>query len=48
MEDPSLCSCTALDLWEDPKPPPQPLEMVCEPDAEYIPWENDVPEIEVG
>ena len=24
-----------LDLWEDPRPPPKPLEMVCEPDAEF-------------
>ena len=37
-----------LDLWEDPRPPPQPLEMVCEPDTDYIPWQDDVPEIEVG
>jgi len=37
-----------LDLWEDPRPPPEPLEMVCEPDADYIPWQDDVPEIEVG
>ena len=37
-----------LDLWEDARPPPQPLEMVCEPDADYIPWQDDVPEIEVG
>ena len=37
-----------LDLWEDPRPPPIPLEMVCEPDADYIPWQDDVPEIEVG
>ena len=37
-----------LDLWEDPRPPPEPLELVCEPDAEYIPWQDDVPEIEVG
>ncbi len=36
------------DLWEDPRPPPQPLEMVCEPDADYVPWRDDVPEIEVG
>ncbi len=37
-----------LELWEDPRPPPEPLELVCEPDAEYIPWQDDVPEIEVG
>jgi len=37
-----------LDLWEDPRPPPEPLELVCEPDADYIPWQDDVPEIEVG
>ena len=24
-----------LDLWEDPRPPPEPLELVCEPDAEF-------------
>ncbi len=32
-----------LDFWEDPRPPPQPLEIVCEPDADYIPWQDDVP-----
>ncbi len=37
-----------LDLWEDPRPPPQPLELVCEPCADYVPWKDDVPEIEVG
>ncbi|MCK4506649.1 MAG: hypothetical protein KAW14_13625 [Candidatus Aegiribacteria sp.] len=37
-----------LDLWEDPRPPPEPLELVCEPDADYIPWQDEVPEIEVG
>jgi hypothetical protein len=37
-----------LDLWEDPRPPPISLEMVCEPDVDYIPWQDDVPEIEVG
>ncbi len=37
-----------LDLWEDPRPPPEPLELVCEPCADYVPWQDDVPEIEVG
>lgn len=37
-----------LDLWEEPRPPPESLEMVCEPCADYIPWKDDVPEIEVG
>ncbi len=37
-----------LDLREDPRPPPQPLELVCEPCADYVPWQDDVPEIEVG
>ena len=37
-----------LDLWEDPRPPPEPVEMVCEPCADYVPWKDDVPEIEVG
>ncbi len=37
-----------LDLWEDPRPPPEPLERVCEPCADYVPWQDDVPEIEVG
>ena len=32
-----------LDLWEDPRPPPQPLEMVCEPCVGYVPWRDDVP-----
>ncbi len=38
------------DLWveEEPRPPPAPLELVCEPDADYVPWRDDVPEIEVG
>jgi len=34
--------------WEDPRPSPEPLEMVCEPNAEYVPWSDNVPEIEVG
>ena len=29
-----------LDLWEDPRPPPEPLEMVCEPDVDYVPWQD--------
>jgi hypothetical protein len=37
-----------LDLWEDPGFPPEPLEMVCEPCADYIPWQEDVPETETG
>jgi hypothetical protein len=37
-----------LDLWKNARPPPEPLELVCETDAEYIPWQDDVPEIEVG
>jgi hypothetical protein len=37
-----------LDLWEDPRPPPVPLELVFEPCADYVPWKDDVPEIEVG
>ena len=37
-----------LDLWEDPRPPPEPLEIVSEPNVDYIPWQDDVPEIEVG
>ena len=37
-----------LDLWEDPRPLPEPLEMVCEPNVDYVPWQDDVPEIEVG
>ena len=36
-----------LDLWEDPRPPPEPLELVCEPCADCVPWQNDVPEIEL-
>jgi len=35
-------------LWEDPRPPPEPLELVCEPCADYVPWQDDIPEIEVG
>ncbi|MCD4774618.1 MAG: hypothetical protein K8S15_01040 [Candidatus Aegiribacteria sp.] len=30
------------------RPPPEPLERVCEPCADYVPWQDDVPEIEVG
>ena len=39
-----------LELWEEeePRPPPVPLEMVCEPDADYVPWRDEVPETEVG
>ncbi|MCK4806993.1 MAG: hypothetical protein KAT09_05070 [Candidatus Aegiribacteria sp.] len=37
-----------LDLWEDQSPPLEPLEMVCEPNVDYVPWQDDVPEIEVG
>jgi len=39
-----------LELWEEeePRPPPGTLEMVCEPDADYLPWRDDVPGIEVG
>ncbi len=25
-----------------------PLELVCEPCADYVPWKDDVPEIVVG
>ena len=31
-----------------PQAPLEPLELVCEPDVDYIPWQDDVPEIEVG
>jgi hypothetical protein len=39
-----------LDLWENPRPPPEPLELVCEPlhSRISVPWQDDVPEIEVG
>ena len=40
-----------LDIWEEEEPRPPPpgsLEMVCEPDADYLPWRDDVPVIEVG
>ncbi|NOQ21351.1 MAG: acid--CoA ligase [Candidatus Aegiribacteria sp.] len=37
-----------LDLWKDPRPPPEPLELVCEPCADYVPWQDDVPEIEIS
>lgn len=37
-----------LGLWEDPRPPPRPPELVCEPDADYVPWQDDVPEMEIG
>ncbi len=31
-----------LELWEDPRPPPRILELLCEPDVDYIPWKDDV------
>ncbi len=39
-----------LGLWveEEPRSPTEPLELVCEPDADYVPWRDDVPEIEAG
>jgi len=37
-----------LDLLEDRRPPPEPLELVCEPYADFEPWQDDVSEIEVG
>ncbi len=50
IEQPSLIRriLKHLDLWEDPRPPPEPLEMVCEPNLDYVPWQDDVPEIEAG
>jgi len=50
IEQPSLIRriLKHLDLWEDPRPPPEPLEMVCEPNVDYVPWQDDVPEIEIG
>ena len=36
------------DLREYQRPPLEALEMVCEFDADYNPWQDDVPEIEVG
>ncbi|NOQ22833.1 MAG: hypothetical protein GQ565_09355 [Candidatus Aegiribacteria sp.] len=32
-----------LDLWEDPRLLPVPLEMVCEPCTDYVSWKDDVP-----
>ena len=45
IEQPSVIRCIKkhLDLWKDARPPPEPLELLCEPDAEYIPWKDDVP-----
>ena len=39
-----------LSLYEEEKPrsPPDSLQMVCEPYADYVPWRDDVSEIEVG
>jgi hypothetical protein len=48
VKDSSSCSRHRKQLWEDSRPPPQPLELVCEPCADYVPWQDDVPEIEVG
>ncbi|NOQ21935.1 MAG: acid--CoA ligase [Candidatus Aegiribacteria sp.] len=36
-----------LDRREDPRPP-QPMELVCEPCSDYVPWQDDVPEIEIS
>jgi len=36
-----------LDLWEDPRPPPKPLKLVCEPCTDYLPWKDNVLKIEV-
>jgi len=30
---------------EGKRTPPLPLELVCEPCADYVPWKDDVPEI---
>jgi len=50
IEQPSVIKriLKLLDLREDPRSPPQPLEMVCEPNVDYVPWQDNVPEIEVG
>jgi hypothetical protein len=37
-----------MELWDDSRSPPEILERVCEPCADYVPWEDDVPEVEVG
>ncbi len=39
-----------LDLWveEEPRPTPVPLKPVFDPDADYVTWRDDVPEIEAG
>jgi hypothetical protein len=44
IEDPPVITriLKHLDLWEDPRPPPQPMELVCEPAAEYVPWKARV------
>ena len=31
-----------LDLWEEPRPPPEQLELVCESYADYMRWQDDV------
>ena len=48
IEQPSVIRCILehLELWEEeePRPPPESLKMVCEPDADYVlPWRDDVP-----
>lgn len=49
IEQPSVIRCILehLDLREDPRPPPQPMELVYEAIAVYVPWKDDIPEIEV-
>ncbi len=39
-----------LDLWveELPRPPPAPLDVVCEPDADYVSWRDGVPDVDAG
>lgn len=47
IEQPSVTKVlNHFDLREDPRPPP--LEMACEPNVDYVPWQDNIPETAVG
>ena len=50
IEQPSVIMCILnhLELWEDPRPPPETPELVYEPEVDYVPWRDEVSEIEAG
>lgn len=48
VEQPSLIRCILkrLELQEDSGLPPRTLKSVCEPDRDYVPWKDDVLEVD--